>query len=67
MTKKDYLEGLEVAWGIIANAYGGAWGKADPWWQDAAVQWRDKVWHKALDDRSLTTMDYILNYYKTKR
>lgn len=35
------LDAIELAWGIIANAGGGNWGKETPEWQDAAVRWRD--------------------------
>lgn len=33
---------LELAWGIIANAHGGDWSKADPQWRVAAESWRAK-------------------------
>lgn len=33
---------LELAWGVIANAYGGDWEKAHPEWREAAERWRDK-------------------------
>lgn len=39
MTKDELLE---AAWGIIANAYGGDWDKAQhPTWKQAAERWRD--------------------------
>jgi hypothetical protein len=31
---------LEDAWGIIANAYGSNWNKADTEWEEAAKRWR---------------------------
>ena len=39
----------ETAWGIIANAYGGDWGKASEasGWKKAAERWRDR-YHKEL-------------------
>jgi len=37
---KDDL--LEVALGIIANAYGGDWEAAAPTWKRAAANWRDR-------------------------
>lgn len=43
-----YLGGYELAWGIIANAYGGDWSQASPEWRKAAERWRDEVWHPAL-------------------
>jgi hypothetical protein len=38
--------GLEMAWGIIANAYGGNWHRASEvsGWKKAAERWRDEVW-----------------------
>jgi hypothetical protein len=39
---------LEAAWGIIANAQGGDWGKASPEWREAATRWRD-AYHRHLD------------------
>jgi hypothetical protein len=43
------LDGLEDAWGLIANAYGGDWDLAqNPAWKPAAERWRDEVWHPAL-------------------
>ncbi len=42
------LEGMELAWGIIANAYGGDWSLAPQEWRRAAERWRDKEWHPAL-------------------
>jgi hypothetical protein len=38
----------EAAWGIIANAWWGDWGKASPEWRQAAIQWRD-AYHRQLD------------------
>ena len=32
----------EIAWGIIANAYGGDWHLASPMWREAAERWRDE-------------------------
>jgi len=34
-------EAIELAWGIIANAYGGDWSKASDEWRSAAEKWRD--------------------------
>lgn len=41
MNKNAKKDLLDSAWGIIANAYGGDWSKADPIWQAAANQWRN--------------------------
>ncbi len=43
---------LEIAWGLIANAYGGDWELATPEWQAAAIRWRDEVWHPYLAENS---------------
>ena len=32
----------ELAWGIIANANGGDWDKANTDWREAAERWRDR-------------------------
>lgn len=32
----------EMAWGIIANAYGGDWLKSPDSWRLAAIRWRDE-------------------------
>ncbi len=36
------MDMLEEAWGIIANAGGGAWETQGDEWQWAAESWRDK-------------------------
>lgn len=44
---------LYEAWGLIANACGGDWDKADkasPGWKGAAERWRDK-WYKTLGEK----------------
>jgi len=41
---------IELAWGLIANAYGGDWDSATPEWKEAAERWRDEHWHPLLDD-----------------
>lgn len=38
----------ELAWGVIANAYGGNWDNASEDWRGAAERWRDE-WHRLLD------------------
>lgn len=40
---------MEAAWGLIANAWNGNWDEAPDEWREAAVRWRDEVWHAALD------------------
>jgi len=43
-------ESEETAWGIIANAYGGAWSEASKasGWQVAAERWRDEYHNHLL-------------------
>jgi len=43
--------GLEIAWGIIANAGGGDWIKEGAEWTTAAERWRDEVMPK-LSERA---------------
>ena len=40
---KQLEESEELAWGLIANAYGGNWDLASKasGWKDAAMKWRD--------------------------
>lgn len=46
---KEHIEGLEIAWGIIANVSSGDWSRSqEPEWIIAAEAWRDEVWHPAL-------------------
>lgn len=51
----DLRNGLEIAWGIIANAYDGDWAKAPESWRSAAVRWRDGVYHPAIPPPSATS------------
>ena len=48
MTKDDLLE---LAWGVIANAHGGDWKKADTRWLEPAGRFRDE-YHQMLDRRN---------------
>lgn len=45
---------LHVAWGLIANAYGGAWNLASEEWRKAAEAWRDD-YHEFLEARLKAT------------
>lgn len=36
----------ELAWGLIANAYGGDWDSAPPEWKQAAERWRDAYYNR---------------------
>ena len=40
-------DGMEIAWGVIANACGGNWDHPCnlPGWREAAERWRDENWH----------------------
>jgi hypothetical protein len=46
-----HLEALELAWGLIANAYGGNWKLASPEWRGAAERWRDEHWHPVVEEQ----------------
>jgi hypothetical protein len=41
---------LEMAWGIIANAYHGDWDSAPDEWREAAEKWRNEMYHPWLRD-----------------
>lgn len=54
---KKLMDGMELAWGVIANAYdpvfreGAEGGKNAVWakdWKTAADRWRDEHWHPSL-------------------
>lgn len=42
---------LEMAWVLIANAYGGDWDKAHTCWRATAQKWRDE-YHATLPEAS---------------
>ncbi len=42
----------EMAWGIIATAYGGEWNLAPDDWRDDARKWRDEYYHATLASAS---------------
>ena len=42
------LEGMELAWGLIANAQSVAGDGKVRNWQGAMERWRDEHWHPAL-------------------
>ena len=44
----NLIDGLESAWGLIANSYGGDWELANPDWRLAAERWREEYWHKVV-------------------
>jgi hypothetical protein len=48
------MDTAELAWGLIANAYGGNWGIATDVWREAAERWRDERWHPELEEKCLT-------------
>jgi hypothetical protein len=41
-------DGMNFAWGVIANASGGNWDEQTPEWKKAAELWRDKDFHPML-------------------
>ena len=43
---------LELAWGIIANAYGSDWSLAHADWHGAAIRWRDNYRENLISDKS---------------
>lgn len=45
---KTLMDGMELAWGIIANVNGGRIEDEKPEWFAAAIRWRDEHWHPAL-------------------
>ena len=45
-----YMDLIEAAWGVIANANNGNWDEASPEWRTAAERWRDN-WHLLLADK----------------
>ena len=47
--EQEYLDHLELAWGIIANSSGGDWKRESEEWQLAAVRWRDR-YHDFLNE-----------------
>ena len=52
--ERDELRvGMELAWGIIANAHEGGWENAPSEWREAAERWRDDHWHTSLDRAAL--------------
>lgn len=62
----------ELAWGLIANAFGGDWSLASPAWLEAAQRWRDE-YHRHLPTLSdkikeETATEGVLQFdYPTRR
>ncbi len=42
------MTGMEMAWGVIANAGRGDWTLEHIEWREAAERWRDTHWHPAV-------------------
>ena len=40
--------GMELAWTIIANAYGGNWSQSSAKWLAATISWREKYWNSEV-------------------
>ena len=51
--KRTVGNALELAWGLIANAYGGDWDSAPEDWRKAAIRWRDEHWHPFLEGEAM--------------
>ncbi len=45
----------ELAWGLIANSYGGDWEAAPPEWKIAATKWRDNYHDNTEKEITLPT------------
>ena len=43
------MDGMELAWCLIANAEQDSWDRHEGDWYGAATRFRDKHWHPALD------------------
>ena len=52
---------IMTAWGIIANVSNGDWTKQKIDWQNAAIKWRDEVFSKAKETKTLSE---FINRYK---
>ncbi len=52
------MELLELAWGLIANAYGGNWNEAPDDWREAAERWRDR-WHAELREHGVVAEEEV--------
>ena len=46
---KKLMDGMESAWGLIANAQSVAGDGKVEHWQASMERWRDNDWHPALD------------------
>lgn len=49
-TENKNEDGIEMAWGLIANAHGGNWDLATEEWRKAAERWRDIYWHGMIEN-----------------
>ena len=43
------MDGMELAWCLIANAEQDSWDRQEGDWYGAATRFRDQHWHPALD------------------
>ena len=51
---KQLMDGMELAWGLIANAADVAGDGKVQHWQEAMERWRDEHWHPSLDRNGYT-------------
>ena len=58
-------EGMELAWGIIANASGGNWDEEGSQWKAAAERWRDEHWHPAEPSDAIANAKAVLSMEPT--
>ena len=65
----DVIKGLrdreELAWGLIANAYGGNWDLAPGAWRAAAERWRDHITYVGDEEAAVdpTPTEELLRKY----
>ena len=50
--------GFGMAWGLIANAWGGDWSQAPTAWREAAERWRDEVWRPSLSSQRTYSVEF---------
>ena len=64
MADKSHVESMELAWGLIANA----WDNQNKEWVAAAERWRDENWHPLLEKPEAAEAEKLLvsQHYKGK-
>ena len=56
-----WATGVEAAWGLIANAWGGDWDMATDEWREAAGRWRDRYWNGGRNRFSGDEVDEVVS------